>query len=260
VSRIRLAQADLVGQAGPPVNPLAGTPALPLENVVMAVAYDQGDNQAHGVHSRYASAPLPWQLHLCSSDDVRRDSRCTRANHAFRMQFPCYALRGISFFCRCLVTSAVCAASPHCGKAPFRSFIAIYLSSHTSVNIGRGSCCKLLQALAIALAQLSEHDRRTTKRSRYKFIPSARMALQLLNVAYPNASLAAAVVVSGDGSGVSSGAGNGGSGEYSGPLPVSAAPHPSVAGAVIVTLSHAVGDARVMNPNTALPMVPPTHG
>ena len=57
ISRIRLAQGDVVGQAGPPIAPLHGTPAFPLKNTFMAVAYDQGDNQAHGVHSRFKSKP-----------------------------------------------------------------------------------------------------------------------------------------------------------------------------------------------------------
>lgn len=57
ISRIRLAQADIVGQAGPPIKILPGTPSFPLPHTVMAIAYDQGDNQAHGVHSRFKSVP-----------------------------------------------------------------------------------------------------------------------------------------------------------------------------------------------------------
>ena len=57
ISRIRLAQADIVAQGGPPVAPLAGTPKFPLPNAFMAVAYDEGDNQAHGVHSRFKTVP-----------------------------------------------------------------------------------------------------------------------------------------------------------------------------------------------------------
>jgi hypothetical protein len=41
ISRIRLAQGDVVGQAGPPIHPLPGTPAFPLKNAFMAIAYDQ---------------------------------------------------------------------------------------------------------------------------------------------------------------------------------------------------------------------------
>eukprot|EP01043_Picozoa_sp_COSAG02_P019672 COSAG02_NODE_956_length_15670_cov_5.265750_3_plen_276_part_00 len=62
ISRIRLAQADVVGQAGPPSAsergaPIPGAPSFPLSNTFMAVAYDQGDNQQHGVHPRFKSEP-----------------------------------------------------------------------------------------------------------------------------------------------------------------------------------------------------------
>ena len=57
ISRIRMAQADVVAQAGPPVSPLAGTPPLPLKNAFMAIAIDQGDNQGHGVHPRFKTEP-----------------------------------------------------------------------------------------------------------------------------------------------------------------------------------------------------------
>lgn len=62
ISRIRLAQADVVGQGGPPSAsergaPLPGAPSFPLSDTFMAVAYDQGDNQQHGVHSRFKSEP-----------------------------------------------------------------------------------------------------------------------------------------------------------------------------------------------------------
>jgi hypothetical protein len=62
ISRIRLAQADIVAQAGPPDAsergaPLPGAPSFPLNNTFMAVAYDEGDNQQHGVHPRFKSEP-----------------------------------------------------------------------------------------------------------------------------------------------------------------------------------------------------------
>lgn len=51
-----------MGQAGPPDAsergaPLPGAPSFPLNNTFMAVAYDQGDNQQHGVHPRFKSEP-----------------------------------------------------------------------------------------------------------------------------------------------------------------------------------------------------------
>ena len=46
ISRIRLAQGDIVAQAGPPAAsergaPLPGAPKFPLANTFMAVAFDQ---------------------------------------------------------------------------------------------------------------------------------------------------------------------------------------------------------------------------
>jgi hypothetical protein len=57
ISRIRLAQGDVVGQAGSPISTLPGTPTFPLKNTFMSVAFDQGDNQDHGVHPRFKTKP-----------------------------------------------------------------------------------------------------------------------------------------------------------------------------------------------------------
>ena len=34
-----------------------GTPSFPMKNTAVAVAYDEGDNQGHGVHSRFKTVP-----------------------------------------------------------------------------------------------------------------------------------------------------------------------------------------------------------
>ena len=39
------------------MHPIDGAPKFPMPNTFMAVAFDQGDNQAHGVHSRFKSKP-----------------------------------------------------------------------------------------------------------------------------------------------------------------------------------------------------------